>query len=133
MDQIKSKWYLLVLSIVLGISAAYYIPFLIIYYPLFLIFALDSASTLKASVLSLKNSAKMLLYNLPLFLIAYAIVGVLNFILHYLVAFALGYFGGLAFATVLYIIFIPIEVALLMNLYIKSLHSQPSLYFSQPE
>lgn len=129
----RDYWYLLLMTVILGLLPFYVVPFLFVYYTLFLIFALDSFPTFAGLLTAAKNGGIMLLYNLPVFTAIYLVTLVLNLILNLLVSFALGYFGGLVLATLLYCIFIPIEVALLVNIYIKVIHSQPSLYFNQPE
>lgn len=132
-DYIKERWYLLVLTIVLGILPVYYIPLTFIWYVLFLFFALDSKNSFKDLAAAVKNSVIMLVYNLPLFVLVWAVVGLITVIMNFFVAFALYYFGGLTFAFILYILFVPIQIALIDNIYIKLLHDQPSLYFKQPE
>ncbi len=126
-------WGLLVLTILLGISHIYIVPFVFIIYIFFLLFAFDTHGTINELLRSLQNGFMMVLYNLPICFILYLVLLIINFILYHLVAFALGYFGGLTIAAILYILFVPIEVALMSNLYIKLVHSQSSLYFSQPK
>ncbi len=130
---LKKYWYLFIITIALGISHVYIIPFIFIAYLLFLLFAFDSHGSGQEIIIAIKNSFKMIVFNFPVFFILFGVLGIINLILYFLVAFALGYFGGLTIASILYIIFVPIEVAFITNLYIKFLHGQPSLYFKQPE
>lgn len=130
---IKERWYLLVLTILLGVLPVYYIPLSFIWYMLFLFFALDTKGSVSELMFALKSSVKMLVYNLPLFVVIWAVVGLITVIMNFFVAFALYYFGGLTFAFILYILFVPIQIALIDNVYVKLLHDQPSLYFKQPE
>ncbi len=126
-------WIVLVVTIVLGITQIYIIPLTFIVYMLFLFFAFDTQGTLNGLLLSLRNGFMMVLYNLPIFLILELLIRLINYILFYLVGFALGNFGGLTLVVILYILIVPIEVAFISNLYIKFVHSQSSLYFSQPK
>ncbi len=126
-------WWLFVLTIVLGISHVYSIPFLFLTYVFFLFFVFDSHGTPRELNIALRNSILMLVYNLPLCVVLAGVLGVLNVVLYYLASFALGYFGGLAGAAFFDLIFAPLEVALISNMYIKLVHSQSTLYFKQPE
>lgn len=129
----KKYWYLLVATILFGIFYLYVIPFAFIIYMLFLLFAFDSDGSPASLLIALRNSGKMVIYNFPVFLVLFLLLLIIGILVHSLVGFALGYFEGFTIATVLYIVFTPIEVAFIMNLYIKFLHSQPALYFNQPE
>ncbi len=126
-------WILLIVAIFLGISRVYVIPFIFIWYMFSLLFAFDSRGTVNDLLRSFQNGFMMVLYNLPVCVVLWAVLASINFVLYYFVAFALGYFGGLTMAAILYIFFVPIEVALITNLYIKFVHSQSSLYFPQPK
>ncbi len=126
-------WYLLVATLLFGILYIDVIPFAFIIYMLFLLFAFDSDGSPAQLVTALRNSLKMAFYNFPVFALFFLLYIVLEVMLHYLVGFALGYFGGLTIAALLYILCVPLEVACLTNLYIKFLHSQSSLYFKQSE
>lgn len=130
---IQRFWYIMLLTIVLGLLHVYLIPLVFIGYMFFLLFFLDTDGSYQAIGLSIRNACLMVLYNLPLCLILFGTVGIINVFLFYLIAFALGYFGGLTIAAFLYIFFVPIEVALITNLYIKFMHGQSALYFKQPE
>ena len=129
----KKYWYLGIVTLLLSISHIFIIPFSFIFYVLFLLFIFDSYGSASEFILALKNSIKMLIYNLPIFLLLFFVLRFVNLILYALVAFALGYFGGLTIATFFYILFMPIHIAFIANLYIKFIHSQSSLYFNQPE
>lgn len=130
---ITKYWYLLVATLLFGIVCVDVIPFAFIVYILFLLFAFDSEGTSAQLLMAARNSGKMVLYNFPVFCLFFVAYILLELLLYGFVAFALGYFGGLTIATLLYILCVPLEIACLTNLYIKFLHSQPTLYFSQPE
>lgn len=129
-------WYLFIATICFGIlyeEFLYVIPLLLIFYILFLLFVFDSDGSVRALVPALINSGKMILYNFPIFFLLFLLFVMIGIVLDFLVGFALGYFGGLTSATLLYIVFTPIYVACITNLYIKLVHSQSTLYFQQPE
>ncbi len=132
-ENIQKFWYILVAMILLGLSGAYIIPFFFVWYLFFLFALFDTHGTANESLRAVRTSFVMLLYNFPLCAVVYAVIGVMNIVLYYFIAFVLGYFGGLTIAVFLCILFVPIEVALIANLYIKFIHGQPSLYFKQPE
>lgn len=141
MEYFRKYWYLLALTIIMGMINIYLIPlwfiiffpFLSIIYMLFLLFVFDGDSTIHGILSAFKRSIVMFVYNFPVFLVLIAALSVVNVVLYGLIAFALGYFGGLAIATLLYILFTPVQVVLIINLYIKYIHSQPLLYFKQVE
>ncbi len=130
-------WVLLVLTLILGVSQIYVIPiaglFIFIMYMFFLLFSFDTHGSMNELIRSMQNSFIMVLYNLPICAVLWGVLAVINFILYELVGFALGYFGGLTIAAILYILVVPIEVAFITNLYIMFVHSQSSLYFPQPK
>ncbi len=130
---LKKYWYLVIATLLFGILYLNVIPFAFILYMIFLLFAFDSDGSPIALYTALKNSLKMIIYNFPVFLLLYLVLGILGILVHSLVGSALGYFEGFTIATVLYILFTPIQVAFITNIYIKFLHSQPTLYFHQPE
>jgi hypothetical protein len=132
-ENIEKFWYILVVMILLGLCGAYIIPFFFVWYLFFLFAIFDTHGTAKELIGAARTSFVMLLYNFPICAVAYAVIGVINIVLYYFIAFVLGYFGGLTIAVFLCILFVPIEVALIANLYIKFIHGQPSLYFKQPE
>lgn len=129
---IKRFWLLGIITIALGVSNIYGIPFVFIFYLFFLLFVLDSHRTIRDLILSARNGFLMMVTNLPISILLECVLRIINFILFYLVATTFE-FGGLTSATVLYIIFVPVEIALITNLYIKFVHSQSSLYFPQPK
>lgn len=126
-------WMVMVLTVVLGLTHIYIIPLTFLIYILSLFFAFDTHGSVNELAVSLRNGFMMTLYNLPIFLILEGLIRIINFILFYLVGFALGNFGGLTLIVILYILIVPIEVAFISNLYIKFVHSQSSLYFPQPK
>ncbi len=132
---LQRYWILLVGMIGLGIVRVLTIsvPFVFIWYVFFVLFAFDSNGSGNDVVKALKNGFMMLLYNFPVCVLLWITFLIINFILDGFIFFALGYFGGLTMAAILYIFFVPIEVALITNLYIKFVHGQSSLYFPQPK
>lgn len=133
LSYIQRYWYLIVAMILLGITYILALPLMLIITVLFLLAFFDTKGSLAGFLVAARTTALMLLYNLPIFLVLYGALSIIDLILFYTVGFALGFFGGLTLAALLYIIFVPIEIALISNLYIKCLHGQPSLYFKQPE
>lgn len=132
-DYIKRFWYIWVGMIVCGLAYVYVIPFTFMFSVLFLLAAFDTKGSVGELFFALRTAFMMLLYNAPLFALLYAVLSIVNIFIYYFIGFALGFFGGLTLAALLYIVFVPIEVALITNLYIKCIHGQPSLYFKQPE
>jgi hypothetical protein len=129
---LQKYWYFLVITILFGLTQIYIIPFLFIFYMIFLLFMFDSYNSLQGIVTALKNSFFMILYNFPIFLLLYLVLGFIMWLVSLFIKLTLG-FGGLAIATLLYILFAPIQLVFIINLYIKFLHGQSSLYFKQPE
>ncbi len=133
LSHIKKYWYLLITTILFGILYLDVFPFAFIIYMLFLLFAFDSDGSPASLLMALRNSGKMVIYNFPVFLLLFLLLLIIGIMVHSLVGSALGYFEGFTIATLLYILFTPIEIAFITNLYIKFIHSQPALYFNQPE
>jgi hypothetical protein len=132
-SNIQKFWYLMIGLIVLGTSWLFAVPFVYMFTIFFVLAALDTHGALSELLIAARTSIRMLIYNFPICACAYAVLAAVNIFFFYLLKFVLGYFGGLTLAVFLCIVFVPIEVALLANLYIKFLHAQPSLYFKQPE
>ena len=132
-EYIEKFWYILAIMILLGLCGVYVIPLFFVWYLFFLFAVFDTHGTAQQVMGAVRTSLIMVVYNLPLCLIVYAVIGIINIVLYYLIAFVLGYFGGLTIAVFLCILFVPMDVALIANLYIKFIHGQPSLYFKQPE
>lgn len=130
---VEQFWLLLVMAILLGISHLYVIPLTFIWYLFSLLFVFDGAGTLRDLGRSFQNGFVMVVYNLPVCAALWAVLALIGIILYRFVGFVLGYFGGLTMAALLYIFFVPMEVALITNLYIKFIHEQSSLYFPQPK
>lgn len=125
--------FLLALAIIFGVSRIYVVPLTFIWYIFSILFAFDSSGGLLDIVYALKNGFMMVLYNVPICAALWVALAAINVLLYYLVGFALGSFGGLTMTATLYLFFVPVEVAFITNLYIKFVHSQSSLYFSQPK
>ncbi len=132
-EYISKYRYMLSVIVLLGVLGFDCAPILRIWFLLLLLAGFDSGATLEGFKRAFRISFYMLLYNLPVVIAAYIVVALVNIALFYLIGFSLSYFGGLTLAAFMYLIFIPIEVALVTNLYIKFLHTKPSLYFEQPE
>lgn len=130
---VHTFWYLLVGLVLFGIGGLFAIPFVYIFSVFFLLAAFDTHGTAQELLAAARNSFLMMLYNFPVVGCAYLVLGTVNLLLYFFMKFVLSYFGGLTLAVFLCIVFVPIEVALLANLYIKFLHAQPGLYFKQPE
>lgn len=126
-------WVLLIITVFLGLSRLYIIPLSFITYMFFLLFAFDTRGSIGEMLIALRNGLLMMIYNLPICVLLWGVLALVNLALYSLVGLALGYFGGLTVAVFLYIVFVPIEIAFITNLYIKFVHSQSSLYFSQPQ
>ncbi len=126
-------WYLLLLGVVLGNTYFFAIPFAFIFYIFFILFAFDGGGSFKATVGAVRNAAVMLYYNAPLSLALYVAVSLLTLMLQSAVFFAWSLWGGLTIAIILYLLFVPIEIALITNVYVKRLHDQPLFYFTQPQ
>ncbi len=126
-------WYTMIFMIFFGIFYVFVIPLAFIWTVFFLLSAFDTSGTVNGLKVAMRTSFTMLLYNAPICIVLYGLLSVINVMLYYFIGFALGFFGGLTLAALLYILFVPIEIALISNLYIKFIHGQPSLYFQQPE
>ena len=126
-------WYLLALFLVLGLTNIFIIPFLFIGFIFFLFFALDTRGSFSELIQAARNAGVMIVYNLPLMTVLYLVISTMHIFVYYLVRLALSYWGGLTMVVILYLIFIPIAVAFISNIYIKRLHDQPELYFTQPK
>ena len=121
-------WPLLIAIILLGLTPIFAFPFLLMGYIFFLLFAFDGDRSTSSLLIAVRNSFTMILYNFPLCLAFEVILRIIGYILYKLVAIAIGYWGGLTIAAFLYLIFVPIEVAIITNLYIKLFHAQSELY-----
>lgn len=131
-QKVQKFWYLIVPMILLAIGGMDTVG-IFLWYLFFLFAALDTHGTPQELLTAARNSFLMIIYNLPVCFGAYIGLWIVNRLLDGLVKFVIGYFGGLTLAVFFYIVLIPLEVALIANLYIKFIHGQPSLYFKQPE
>lgn len=131
-DKVQKFWYLIVPMIILAIGGIDTVG-LFVWYLFFLFAAIDTHGTMQEMIGAARTSILMIFYNLPICFGAYVVLWIINKILDGLITFVIGYFGGLTLAVLFYVLLIPIEVALIANLYIKFIHGQPSLYFKQPE
>ncbi|EKD48714.1 MAG: hypothetical protein ACD_64C00170G0001 [uncultured bacterium] len=131
-DKVQKFWYLIAPMIILAIGGIDTVG-LFVWYLFFLFAAIDTHGTAQELLGSLRTSFIMIVYNLPVCIAAYVALWFINKLLDGLLSFVIGYFGGLTLAVLFYILLIPIQVALIANLYVKFIHGQPSLYFKQPE
>lgn len=101
---------------------------------LFLLFILDSNGSMQESRLSLSRAFKMLIFNLPwLFiinLVFHTIEWIVFFVSFYLAQFS--HVGATITSELLVGIFYSLELALIVNFYIKRLYDQIELYFVLP-
>lgn len=123
--------YAFAITIILGMTPIFAIPFFLQWYMFCLFFLFDSHGTMKDIISAKTRAAKLLWYNLPLCIVLEVVLRLIGYILYSLVAFALGYWGGLTLAVILYLLVIPIEVALICNIYIKKFHEQSDIYLNQ--
>lgn len=130
---LMNYWYVIIVALILGITGIEAIPFVSLWYIFFILFAFDTKGGCLSVLSKTRQSFLMLVYNLPVCFALYAVLSVMGIILYRLEAWALGYAVGLVFIMCLYCIFIPIQIALITNFYIKRLHEQPDLYFTQPQ
>ena len=133
---IERYWIFLVGMILLGFLRVHFIsiPLFFLWYVFSVLFVFDSRGRIGDFRIALQNGFRMVLYNLPICLVLWLLFKIIDdFVLWYCIVFSLEYFGGLTMAVILYIFFVPIEVALITNLYIKFVHGQSSLYFPQPK
>lgn len=129
---LRSFWGLLVVTILLGLTPIFIIPLLFITYIFFLLFSFDTSGTMQGIMRAGRNSMVMVIYNLPIILLVYIGLSIINLVMYGLVAFSLGNWGGLTMVIIVYAVFVPIEIAVLSNVYIRRLNDQPELYFVQP-
>jgi hypothetical protein len=129
-----------------------------IWVPFFIFFFLDSEKNIKGYFLSMWYALKMILFNLPLIVCAYAVLLIFNESLIWIVdllmsllnqgiVMLVSYFrvlrptlffffsvtGGLQALVSQGILFMPVGICLYANIYIKRLHDQFELYYKQPQ
>jgi 5-bromo-4-chloroindolyl phosphate hydrolysis protein len=132
------RWHLIVLVFVLIAVLIAYISFTIFFF-------LDSRATCKAFVKAHTLAAKMLVYNLPVCVIATSIAAIVWLLwtiaggyLYYALMMKLRnlkFLVDIVFLvdTIIFLLFVPIIVSILSNMYIKFLHEQSDVYFDQPK
>lgn len=132
------RWHLIVPVFVL-------IVFLIAYISFTTLFFLDSRATFRAFVKAHILAAKMLVYNLPICAIATSTVAIVWLLwtivgcdLYYALTMklrVLKFLVDIVFLadTIIFLLFVPIIVSILSNMYIKFLHEQSDVYFDQPK
>jgi hypothetical protein len=132
------RWYLIVLVFVLMTLLIAYVSFMIFFF-------LDSKATFKAFIKAHILAAKMFVYNIPVCAIVINIVVIIwflwtmaGFYLYFILMMKLKTFEllndlGLFVYTIISLLFVPIIVSILSNMYIKFLHEQSDVYFDQPK
>jgi hypothetical protein len=121
------------------------IALLIAYGSFTVLFFLDSRPTLRSFVKAYTLAAKMFIYNLPVcaivtntVVIAWFLWSIVGSYLYYALMMKLKTFKLLAdkmlFAdAIIFLLFVPIIVSILSNMYVKFLHEQSDVYFDQPK
>jgi len=121
-------WFLFILTIAIGLTPIFAIPFLLMIYTFFLLFSFDSQGSLHDYIHALRNAGIMVLYNFPVCFAIELIRWLVGLIFNKFIIFSIGSWGGLTLAAIVYLIFVPMIVALYTNLYIKLFHNQPEWY-----
>ena len=101
---------------------------------LFLLFMVDSDGSIKSVLLSLYRSVKMLVYNLPWFLIIALVFTILEILELGISMYVAQFSDSLAVIVhnLLQGVFYGFHITLLANFYIKRLYDQIELYFVMP-
>lgn len=135
MHYLQERWYLIALLWLATLFRMEWIPLFPIGIVLFTLFALDSPNTMQSVGKSLFRTLVMLTYNLPLWIVIFVAIFLVN-ALFLLSSMLFGFIGLVTFGTVLThllsLLFLPVEICLITNVYIKKLHEQSNLYFPQP-
>lgn len=141
LNYLKQYWYCLFLAM-----AALYIKVPLLYSLLiiFLLFIVDAQPSLNNMIYALINSMRFMLYNFPLFIILELFIELAErliiFINYYLLSGVFQVSHAIIFAlfatllvSIITLLFSPILIVILTNLYIKRVHDQPELYFPTPK
>jgi hypothetical protein len=127
--------YALIATILLGILPPFFpvfaIPLVFLWWMFFLLFLFDSSGSFKATLRAKAQATKLLVYNLPICIVLELVKGIIGYLLlDKFVGWAIGW-GGLTLAIIVYLLVVPIIVALICNFYIKKFHDQPDVYLNQ--
>lgn len=98
-------------------------------------FLLDMPLNFKNWVKSIRFGYRMLIHNMPIFVILIGALSILFGFLDWVAIYILAFvpIDSTSILNVLSFMQEPITVALVSNLYIKRLHEQPQLYFKEPQ
>jgi nitric oxide reductase large subunit len=121
------------------------IAFLMAYSAFTIFFFLDSRITFKSFIRAHAKAAKMLVYNVPICLVVTILLEIIEICyvvlgskLYDILIVTLGNsmfpvaVAFLVWSSIL-LLFVPVVVSVLSNMYIKFLHEQPDVYFDQPK
>lgn len=127
--------YALIATVLLGIVPSVFpifaIPLVFLWWMFFLLFLFDSSGSFKAVIRAKAQATKLLFYNLPICIVLEIVKGIIGYLLlDKFVGWAIGW-GGLTLAIIVYLLVVPILVALICNFYIKKFHDQPDAYLNQ--
>lgn len=123
---LASFWYLIIFVFLFYMVGINKIPMMLLLFMLYILFLFDSDGSIINIGWSFVRAIKMLIYNLPLFVIIEIL----------LQGFSRGFlFLQLDFLLymILMVIMLPIFVCLITNIYVKKLHDQSELYFPTPK
>lgn len=144
-----------------SMPASFYVLFYT-WIPFFILFFLDSDKSIKSYFLSMWYALKMIFFNLPLIVCAYAVLflfngaftwiaewiaellsslayqGLMSLVSNFtslksIVLILFSVIGGLHYFILQGVLFLPISICLYANIYIKRLHDQFELYYKQPQ
>lgn len=127
--------YVLIATLLLGILPPFFpvfaIPFVFLWWIFFLLFLFDSSGSFKSVLRAKAQATKLFVYNLPICILLEIVKDILGYLLlDKFVGWAIGW-GGLTLAIIVYMIVVPIVVALICNFYIKKFHDEPEAYLNQ--
>ena len=125
----------LIATILFGIVPRFFpvfaIPLVFLWWMFFLLFLFDSSGSFKAVLRAKAQATKLLVYNLPICIVLEITKGIVGYLLlDKFVGWAIGW-GGLTLAIIVFLLVLPIIVALICNFYTKKFHDEPDLYLKQ--
>lgn len=119
-------WYVPFLILFFLMGGLHKIPLMALLFLLYILFLIDSDGAIMSIGWSLIRAIKMLIYNLPLFIIIEVLMQGFTIGISFLHL-------GLLIYTILLLIILPLFVCLVTNIYVKKLHDQSELYFPTPK